>query len=142
MNSIRRFLVLAPLALALAVLALPSGPQEPGSQSSAQVIEMTARKYEFNPSVIRVKRGTRVQLRVRALDRTHGIEFALYPQGGREAGPAGLRFSGDQKEWRVEKKQAQVIEFVAESPGVYEFKCSVRCGFGHGRMKGRLVVEE
>lgn len=142
MMQIRSWFVLTVLAAALTVLPLSSGSQEPVSPSSVKVIEMTAKKYEFNPSEIHVKQGTRVQLRVRALDRAHGIEFALYPEGSEEQGPPGLRFPVDQKKWRLEKDQEQVIEFVAERPGTYEFRCAVRCGLGHGRMKGRLIVEE
>ena len=42
-----------------------------------QVIEMTAKKYEYSPSPLRVKRGTKVQLRITALDRTHGFKINL-----------------------------------------------------------------
>ena len=55
-------------------------------------IEMTAEKYEYKPAEIRVKAGARVQLKVRALDRDHGLKFKLYPEGEDEEGPVGLRF--------------------------------------------------
>lgn len=115
-----------------------------GTVEPAQVFEITARKYEFTPNEIHVKKGSRVQLKIRALDRTHGFRLALYPEGAAESGPLGLRFDreGSQDNWKVEKGQERLVEFVAERPGTYRFKCSVFCGLGHRGMKGALVVEE
>ncbi len=146
-------------AAVLSVLLLGAGPgptkqvraaarQEgaAGTPEPVKVIEITARKYEYTPGEIHVKKGTRVQLRVRALDRTHGFRLALYPEGAAESGPLGLRFDQHQEKpqdnWKIERDQERVIEFVAERPGTYRFKCSVFCGLGHRGMKGALVVEE
>lgn len=115
-----------------------------GTVEPAQAFEITARKYEFTPNEIHVKKGTRVQLKIRALDRTHGFRLALYSEGAVGSGPLGLRFDqeGSQDNWKVEKGQERLVEFVAERPGTYRFKCSVFCGLGHRGMKGALVVEE
>ncbi len=133
--------------------SVASQPQNPSRATSAQdnaaagqatvkVIEVTARRYEYTPSEIRVKKGARVQLKVRALDRTHGMKISLYPEGAAEDGQPGLRFTEPQNNWKLEKDQERVIEFVAERAGTYPIKCSVFCGLGHGGMKGKLVVEE
>jgi len=139
---IRWIVSLVPVAgLAVALLAQqPAGGATPGSP--AQVIEITAKKYEYSPSEIRVKKGTKVQLKVRALDRSHGMEFELYPEGADKSGPQGLVFTPEQKNYKLEKGEERVIEFVAERPGTYSFKCSVFCGFGHRGMRGKLIVEE
>ncbi len=108
-----------------------------GDQAQAKVIELTAKKYEYSPAEIHVKKGTRVQLKIRALDRTHGFKINPYPEGAAENGQPGLRFTEQQDSW-----QERVIEFVAERTGTYLFKCSVFCGLGHRGMKGQLVVEE
>jgi len=89
-----------------------------------------------------VKKGTRVQLKIRALDRTHGFKISPYPEGAAKDAQPGLRFAEQQDSWKIEKEQERVIEFVAERAGTYAFKCSVFCGLGHGGMKGKLVVEE
>jgi heme/copper-type cytochrome/quinol oxidase subunit 2 len=112
------------------------------AQAEPQVVEVTAKKYEFSPSEIHVKKGARVQLRIRALDHDHGFAIRLYPEGAKEEGAPGLRFAEPQESWKIEKGETQVIEFVAERPGTYPFKCAVFCGFGHRKMKGQLVVEE
>ncbi|MCL6480569.1 MAG: cupredoxin domain-containing protein [Firmicutes bacterium] len=133
-----RLLVVVAALLAAVLASVPAQQPEP---APAQEIEVTAKKYEFQPSEIRVRQGTRVQLRVRALDRTHGIEFRLDPEGGPEKGSVGLRFPDEQRKWKLEPNQEQVIEFTAERPGAYEFRCAVYCGLGHRRMKGTLIVE-
>lgn len=129
------------VSTALLVTVLASMSSQQPEPAPAQEIEVNAKKYEFQPSEIRVRQGARVRLRVRALDRTHGIEFRLYPEGGPQEGPAGLRFPGEQRKWKLEPNQEQVIEFTAERPGTYEFHCAVFCGLGHRRMKGTLIVE-
>jgi cytochrome c oxidase subunit 2 len=87
-------------------------------------IKMTAKKYEFNPGEIRVKQGERVRLLITATDRKHGFQIEAL---------------GIKTELLEGKETA--VEFTADKPGTYEFKCSVRCGWRHGSMKGRLNVE-
>ena len=127
------------LAVSLA-FAHPSSTQT--AAAPVKVIEMTAKKYEYAPSEIRVKKGTRVQLKIRATDRTHGFKIALYPEGAGESGAPGLKFDPQQDNWKLAENEERIIEFVAERAGSYPFKCSVFCGLGHRGMKGVLIVEE
>lgn len=95
------------------------------AEEAVQEIRVSAKKYEFNPSEIRVRAGARVRLVLTAEDRTHGFE---------------LKEVNVQQE--IIKGKDTVVEFVAPAePGTYEFKCSKFCGWGHRRMKGRLIVE-
>ncbi len=140
-----RFLSITAALVAFFFGAHLSGQQQNPATAAAEeptVIEMTAKKYEYSPAEIRVKKGMRVQLKIRALDRTHGFKLTLYPEGAARSGPPGLRFDPQQDNWKLEKEQERVIEFVAERPGTYDFKCSNFCGFGHRGMKGKLIVEE
>jgi heme/copper-type cytochrome/quinol oxidase subunit 2 len=41
----------------------------------------------------------------------------------------------------VKKGADQVVDFMAQEPGTYEFKCTKFCGFGHDKMKGTLIVD-
>ena len=117
------------LALAvLAALALRAIAQEPPAAltpGEVHEIHMTARKYEFNPRLITVKKGEHVRLIITALDRDHGFKLEA--------------FGINQK---LKKGDPATIEFTADKVGTFKFECSVFCGFGHGRMKGKLVVEE
>lgn len=106
-----------------------------------QVIEMSAKKYEFTSSPVRVKRGAKVQLRITALDRTHGFKINLNPDGSDQKGNPGLIFSSNEDCFKLEKGIPTVVQFVARTPGTYSFHCCNRCGLGHGGMKGQLIVE-
>jgi len=127
--------------MVLSLGVAPSGSTQTAAPQ-VKVIEMTAKKYAYTPSEIRVKKGTRVQLKIRALDRTHGFKIALFPEGAGESGGAGLKFDPPQEKFKLAEKEESVIEFVAERAGNYPFKCSVFCGLGHSGMKGMLIVEE
>ena len=107
------------VALLLVVVGLAAQQAPP-----VREIKMTAKKYEYNPEEIRVKQGERVRLLVTATDRKHG--FQIEALGLKTELPEG---------------KETAVEFTADKSGTYEFKCSVRCGWRHGSMKGRLIVE-
>lgn len=107
-----------------------------------QVVEVSAQKYKFTPNIIRVKDGSRVEIKVHSVDDTHGIKLSVYPEGSHDKSRPGLLFDNPKENGNVEKGKDQVLKFVAQRPGTYDFKCSKFCGFGHHRMKGKLVVEE
>ena len=120
-------------------LAQDSGKSQPGSN---RVIEVVAKKYEFSPDEIRVKKGEKVRLKVHSTDEDHGIKLELYPEGNKERSTPGLVFDDPQDNGKVEKGKDQILDFVAQQVGTYEFKGAKLCGMHHGRMKGKLIVEE
>lgn len=89
-----------------------------------QKITVTAKKYEFNPSTIEVKAGQPVEITFQSEDTKHGFEL-------KELGIEKIVFDKDKPE---------TVTFTPEKPGTYEFKCAKFCGFGHGKMKGKIVV--
>ncbi len=111
------------------------------ADQEVRVIEVSAKKYEYSPSAIRVKRGAKVQLRITSLDKTHGFKINLSPDGTDTKSEPGLVFSSNDGCFKLEKGIPAVVEFVARTPGTYSFHCCNRCGIGHGGMKGQLVVE-
>jgi cytochrome c oxidase subunit 2 len=121
-------LLLAVFLLASVVAQEQPAPEPPAEDKSAdspvREIKMTAKKYEFNPGEIRVKQGERVRLIIVSLDRTHGIQIKPY---------------GIKRE--IDEGGQTVVEFIADKPGTFQFKCAKWCGFGHGRMRGTLIVE-
>lgn len=88
------------------------------------VIKMTAQRYKFTPNVITVNQGDHVRLIITALDRDHGFELKSY-----------------EINQRLKKGDPATIEFTADKVGTFEFHCSVFCGLGHHRMKGKLIVK-
>lgn len=100
--------------------------QQPGvpAESKTRVINMSAKRYQFDPQVITVNQGEHVRLIVTAFDRNHGIQIKGY---------------GINK--KLKKGVPTTIEFTADKAGTFPFRCSVFCGLGHGRMKGQLIVK-
>ncbi len=133
-------LVVATFSLTGSTAARPQN-QSPAANGSTQVIEVTAKKYEYNPSPIRVKQGAKVQLKITPTDHTHGFKISPYPEGAEASRNPGLVFSSPQDCFKIEKGQTATVEFVAQTPGTYRFKCCVHCGWSHRSMKGELIVE-
>ena len=104
--------------------AVAQEPAPPGGGEGTE-IKVTAKKYQFDPNVITVKKGDRVKLVITALDRDHGFKLEA--------------FNIDQK---LKKGDPATIEFTADKAGTFPFRCSDFCGMGHRKMKGKLVVQE
>jgi cytochrome c oxidase subunit II len=94
------------------------------SIASTPEIQITARKYDFAPDTVRVKKGDRVKLVITALDRDHGIMIEA--------------FHIDHK---LPKGEPVTVEFMAGQAGTFPFQCSQFCGLRHNKMKGTLIVE-
>lgn len=139
----RTFTSVCILLVACGLAVVPGGAQnsDATSDASARTFIISAKKYEFSPGEIRVKAGERVRLKVHSVDETHGIKLDLYPEGSADKTIVGLKFDHPEDNGKVEKNVDQVLEFVAEKPGKYEFKCAKVCGMHHGKMKGELIVE-
>ncbi len=87
------------------------------------IVEIKAKKYEFSPNEITLKKGEPAVLRLTSEDRTHG--FLVKP----------LNIDAD-------IKPGQVTE-IAVTPGLageYIVICDHYCGTGHGNMKMKLTV--
>jgi heme/copper-type cytochrome/quinol oxidase subunit 2 len=110
-------------------------------EGSVQVIELTAKKYEFSPGPVHVRAGTKVQLKITAIDHDHGIEIPTVPDGTEKGAAAGIVLTDPQKCYRLKKGETTTVELEAKTAGTYTFKCCHLCGLGHHGMKGQLVVE-
>jgi cytochrome c oxidase subunit 2 len=102
-----------------ALVAQKEDPQAP------KAIEVTARKFEFEPSRIEVTEGERIRLIVRSADGVHGV-------GIKKFGVSKLVPRGD---------KPVTIDFVASEAGTFPILCTEECGDGHEGMTGTLVVQ-
>ena len=117
----------ATVAAALGILAIASGWHRLAaanvSPAAEQVIHMTAKRFEYTPNEITVKKGVPVILEITSLDRDHGFKI---PE-------LGIRAD-------VKPGETTRVRIVADHTGRFEFRCDVFCGSGHEDMAGELVV--
>lgn len=134
------FIVAATLLALGTFLSLPESIH--ATSQEVQVIEITAKKYEYSNSAVHVKLGTKVQLKITAIDHDHGFKIGSVPDGASSGDKPGLVFTSEQECWQLKKGETTMIEFVAQTPGTYSFKCCHTCGLGHRGMRGQIVVEQ
>jgi len=90
-----------------------------------KVIEITAKKYDFSPSQITLKKGEPVILRLLSTDRVHG--FMSRP----------LKIDTD-----ITPGKAKDIALTPATAGDFTVICDHYCGTGHGNMKMKVAVVE
>ena len=139
-NRLIPMLALSGFLIVVGLYPLQSHPVMAQDQQG-QVVELKAKKYEYDPSPVHVKAGSKVQLKITATDHDHGFKVGTYPDGAESSGKPGLVFTLAQDCWLLKKGETTTIEFVAQTPGTYSFHCCHTCGFGHRGMKGELIVE-
>jgi cytochrome c oxidase subunit 2 len=114
------------LALERAASAAEQQPAAPqAAVAAARVIKVTAKNFEFKPSVITVKKGELVELELTTSDRRHGFDAP------------GLDIHAEIKPGAPSR-----IQFTPGKAGHFPFHCSVFCGDGHEEMTGEIVVTE
>lgn len=122
----------AALAVALALAAAGSttgassshASTNPQDAASPRLIHVTARRFEYDPSVIHVRPGEPVVLELESLDRKHGFSIP------------DLHVRAD-----VEPGRTEQLALPGVAAGTYAFGCDVFCGSHHEEMAGALVVE-
>jgi len=113
------------IVLSAARTAPGSGVAELRAAEPPQVIEIKAKKFEFSPSDITLKKGQPVVLRLTSEDRTHG--FFVKP----------LKIDAD-----IKPGQVTDVSVTPDATGQYVVICDHYCGLGHGNMKLTLTVVE
>ena len=88
-----------------------------------QVIHITAKKFEYSPSEIILKKGVPVVLELTSLDRVHGFRLVEF----------GIR--ADIKPGEVTR-----VRLVPQETGRFTFACDVFCGVNHEEMAADIVV--
>ena len=94
-----------------------------GPAGGEQVIHLTAKKFEYTPNEITLKKGVPVVLEITSLDRDHGFKV---PE-------LGIRAD-------VKSGQTTRVRIVPDRIGRFEFRCDVFCGSGHEDMAGEFNI--
>jgi cytochrome c oxidase subunit II len=102
-----------------------SGVSRTAAQET-QLIEITAERFSFNPSEIRVKAGTPLEIRLTSEDTMHGFHIL-----------------GTDIDLELPKRGRGVASVVFQpTAGRYTFECSRLCGAGHAFMRGVIIATE
>jgi len=104
----------------LAVAFNPGNASEP-----EQVIKIRAKKFEFMPNQITLKKGVPAVLELTSEDRVHG--FNAPDLKARTAILPG---------------KTTTLRVVPEKVGSFDFFCDIFCGSGHEGMNGKINVTE
>jgi cytochrome c oxidase subunit II len=90
-----------------------------------QTIKITAKKFEYSPKEIVVKKGVPIVLEFTSLDRMHGFDCP------------DLKIRTD-----IPPGKTSTLRFVPDRVGIFPFHCDNFCGTGHEGMRGTIKVIE
>lgn len=107
-----------------AVMALTLVRPHAAHADSPRVVEITAKRFEFSPNKITLKKGEPVTLRLTTADVVHG--FFLRPLKIDEL---------------ISPDKPTDITITPETAGTFTTICDHFCGVNHGNMKMTVVVE-
>jgi cytochrome c oxidase subunit II len=110
-------------ACGIALVAVAPKTNLASASVNPKVIEITAKKFEFTPSEITLKRGEPVILRLTSTDRVHGFMSRLF------------KIDTD-----IPPDKTTDIAVTPATAGNFTIICDHYCGTGHGNMKMRVAV--
>ena len=111
------------LAMYIRVNALPTVRAD--ALAAEREIHITAKKFDFAPDTITLKKGEPVVLVLSSQDRKHGFNLRGF----------GIRAD-------IKPGETARLRFTPDKTGKFTFSCDVFCGEGHEDMTGTIVVTE
>jgi cytochrome c oxidase subunit 2 len=109
----------------IGLVGVPAMINPTRANDNPKVIEITAKKFEFTPSEITLKKGEPVILRLTSSDRVHG--FMSKP----------LKIDTD-----IPDDTTKDVAVTPDTAGNFTVICDHYCGTGHGNMKMKITVVE
>jgi cytochrome c oxidase subunit II len=113
------------VGFAIALAAVTPKTRVARADVNPKVIEITAKKFEFTPNEITLKKGEPVILRLTSTDRVHG--FMSKP----------LKVDTD-----IAAGKTTDVVVRPDTAGDFTVICDHYCGIGHGNMKMKVTVVE
>jgi cytochrome c oxidase subunit II len=120
-NIVTATLLAAACGIVLAAVAAKTNLA--GAAVNPKVIEISAKRFQFTPSEITLKRGEPVILRLTSTDRVHG--FMSKP----------FKIDTD-----IPPDKTTDIAVTPATAGNFTIICDHYCGTGHGNMKMKVTV--
>jgi cytochrome c oxidase subunit 2 len=106
-------------------LILFSGLKAHSDGTSPRVIKISAKKFEFTPNSIELKKGEAVVLELSTTDRKHGFKVK------------SLDIDALIKPGEITR-----VALTPDKAGEFSFHCSSFCGSKHEEMIGKIIVKE
>ena len=120
----KKYFVLSIIMITVLIFVFSAGTICAADQKEI-VIKITAKKFEYSPNSIKIKKGIPVILELTSLDTLHGFNCPKL----------GVRTN-------IEPGKVSRVRILAQKTGVYEFHCDIFCGDGHEDMYGKIIVED
>ncbi len=121
-KGLGRLALLALLGLALVSAVVPAWASS--GRGATREFDIHASQFSYSPYVIRVNTGDHVRITLQA---NEDVAHGLYLDG----------YDVNLKSWKSKKDS---VEFVADKPGKFRFRCSETCGPLHPFMIGEMIV--
>ena len=125
MNRKRRVLITGALLMSAAIISGLSIYVRANALPAERVIHITAKKFEFSPDTITLKKGVPVVFEISSADRKHGFNLPAFGVRA-DVNPGGV----------------SRVRFTPDKTGKFTFSCDVFCGDGHEEMTGTVIVTD
>jgi cytochrome c oxidase subunit II len=117
----KRFTLMLVILTALGTM----GSAVKAARPAEKVIQVTAKKFEFTPGNITVKKGETGVLEIKSEDVKHGFNLPDFKVRA-----------------VLEPGKTATVRFTPDRAGTFTFHCDVFCGDGHEDMSGTLTVTD
>ena len=124
-NWKKRSLIASAFLISAALISGLSVYIEANALPAERVIRVTAKKFDFTPDTITLKKGEPVVFEISSSDRKHGFNLRAFGVRA-DVNPGGVTR----------------VRFTPDQTGKFTFTCDVFCGDGHEEMAGTVVVTE
>jgi cytochrome c oxidase subunit 2 len=125
MHRKKRVLIAGALLMSTTIISALAVYVRANAHPAEKEIHITAKKFDFTPDTITLKKGEPVLLVFSSQDRKHGFNLRAF----------GIRAD-------VNAGGTTQIRFTPDKIGKFSFSCDVFCGEGHEDMTGTIVVTE
>lgn len=115
----------APLLIVALFVTLLGARLMSHAEGTPRRVEVAAKRFDFSPSEITLKKGEPVILVLTSKDVQHGLKLDAFNQVV-----------------IAKKGQSNQVEFTPEEAGTFIAQCASFCGPGHGSMKLTVHVTE
>jgi cytochrome c oxidase subunit II len=95
------------------------------ADDGAKIIKISAKRFEYSPQEITLKKGASVVFQLTTEDRSHGFNVP------------SMNLRADVVPGKVTE-----LKVTPQKAGVFDFFCDVFCGSGHEGMNGKITVTE